>query len=392
MSVPEPDPRIAADRPVSTLELFFDLVFVFAITQLTAVLADDPTPVGALHVLLIFGVLWWMFGGYVWLTNAVAPDQAVRKLLLLAAMGGFLIIALAIPTAFDGGGLVFGLGYLLVILIHSGLFMTGLKGSGLRGIFRVAPLNIAAALVLVAAGLVGGPIVYTLWFVALGLQVVTSLVADPRGVRIAPGHFVERHGLLLIIVLGESIVAIGVGATDLPLDASLLVAGTLALAVVSCLWWLYFNEDDALAEEAISAAPIEGRMRIVLNAFFYAQIPMLLGVVAFAAGVKSAIAHAFEPLAPYAAVFLAAGVALYLVGDALFRLGIGFGLARARAAGAVAALLTLPIGIALSATFQLSALFAVLLAIILVHPRRDIVRVVTDGLRVPSAEEERDTS
>ncbi len=110
-------------------------------------------------MLLIFGVLWWMFGGYVWLTNAVAPDQAIRKLLLLAAMAGFLIIALAIPTAFEGGGLVFGLGYLLVILIHSGLFMSGLKRTGLRGIFRVAPLNIAAALVLVAAGLVDGPIV-----------------------------------------------------------------------------------------------------------------------------------------------------------------------------------------------------------------------------------------
>ena len=364
---------IAQDRPVSTLELFFDLVFVFAITQLTAVLADAPTPIGALQVLLIFGVLWWMFGGYVWLSNAVAPDRAVRKLLLLVAMAGFLVIALAIPTAFTTGGVVFGLAYLVVVLIHAGLFVNAIKGAGLRGILRVAPMNIIAALVLVVAGLTGEPLVYGLWLLAFGLEVLTSFMADPRGFRVAPRHFVERQGLLLIIVLGESIVAISVGAADLPLDASLLLAAVLSLAVVSCLWWLYFNEDDARAEEALSSAPIEGRMRIALNAFFYAQIPMLLGIVAFAAGVKSAIGHAFDPLAAYGALFLAAGVALYLVGDALFRLGIGFRHASERLVGALAALATFPIGVATSASLQLAALLAVLLVVILVRPRRAIV-------------------
>lgn len=149
---------------------------------------------------------------------------------------------------------------------------------------------------------------------ALGIAVLISFLAQPRGFSIHAGHFVERHGLLLIIVLGESIVAISVGAADLPLDASLLAAGTLALASVSCLWWLYFDEDDARAEEAISAATMERRIRIALNAYFYAQIPMLLGVIAFAAGMKSAIGHAFDPLAPYAAAFLGVGGALYLIG------------------------------------------------------------------------------
>jgi low temperature requirement protein LtrA len=360
-----------ASRPVSTLELFFDLVFVFAITQLTALLADDHTPRGAFQVLLIFGVMWWMFGGYVWLTNAVAPDRPLRKLLLLAAMAGFLVIGLAVPTAFEaGGGLVFALGFLFVVLIHSGLFLSAQKGSSIIGMLRVAPLNIVAAFVLIGASFLEGPIVYALWVLALGIAVLISFVAVPAGFTIQARHFVERHGLLLIIVLGESIVAISVGAADLALDASLLVAGTLALALVSCLWWLYFNEDDARAEEAISAAPMERRIRIALNAFFYAQIPMLLGVVTFAAGVKSVIAHAFDPLEPYAAAFLAVGVALYLLGDALFRLGIGFGHANLRAAGAVAALLSFPVGITLSATVQLSALLVLLLAVIVVHPRR----------------------
>jgi low temperature requirement protein LtrA len=195
-------------------------------------------------------------------------------------------------------------------------------------------------------------------------MVLTSFLADPRGFQVTPGHFVERHGLLLIIVLGESIVAISVGAADLPLDASLLTAGTLSLAVVSCLWWLYFNEDDTHAEEAMSAAMPERRMRMALNAFFYAQIPMLLGIVAFAAGVKSAIGHAFEALPPHAALFLATGVALYLIGDALFRIGIGFRHANARFVAALAALATYPIGLA-NASLQLVALLAVLLVAIL---------------------------
>jgi low temperature requirement protein LtrA len=352
-------------RSVSTLELFFDLVFVFAITQLTAILAGDPSLVTVLRVLLLFGVLWWMFGGYVWLTNAVAPDRPIRKLLLLAAMVGFLVMALAIPTAFTGGGVVFGIGYLAVVLIHAGLFVSSQRGLGVAGIFRVAPLNIIGALIILGAGFLSAPIVYVAWAVAFGLEVLTSFLASPEGFSIEPSHFVERHGLLLIIVLGESIVAISVGAAGLALDASLLVAGGLALVIASCLWWLYFNEDDTHAEEAMIAASPQVRMRIALNAFFYAQIPMILGVVGFAAGVKSAIEHAFEPLPAYAALALGLGVGLYLLGDVLLRLSIGWGHAWVRSLAAVAAVATLSIGMATSSVAQLAALFVVLLIAIL---------------------------
>ena len=352
-------------RSVSTLELFFDLVFVFAITQLTAVLSNDPSVLSVLQVLLLFGVLWWMFGGYVWLTNAVPPDRPIRKLLLLAAMVGFLVMALAIPTAFSGGGIVFGVGYLAVVLIHGRLFASAQAGSGVAGMLRVAPLNLVAALIILGAGWASAPIVYIFWAVAFGLEVVTSFVASPAGFRIEPSHFVERHGLLLIIVLGESIVAISVGAAGLPLDASLLAAGGLALVIATCLWWLYFNEDDARAEEAMIEASPERRMRIALNAFFYAQIPMVLGVVGFAAGVKSAIGHAFEALPSYAALALGLGVGLYLVGDVLLRLSIGWGHAWVRSLAAVAAVATLPIGLLVSSVTQMVALLVILLAAIL---------------------------
>jgi len=373
--------QVEVDRPVSTLELFFDLLFVFAITQLTSVLAGDPSPRGVLQVLLAFGVLWWMFGGYVWLTNTIAPDTTLRRMLLLAAMVGFLVMGLALPTAFEGGGLIFGVGYLLVILIHAGLFAFAQRGTGVTGIFRVAPLNIVAAVILVIAGLFHGPIVYVLWAVAFGLEVLTSFVSDPSGFRIAPGHFVERHGLLLIIVLGESIVAISTGASGVVLDASLIAAATLSLAIVSGLWWLYFTEDDAHAEHAMMSAPVERRPRLALNAFFYAQIPMLLGVVSFAAGVKSAIGHGFDPLAAYAATFLAAGVGLYLLGDALLRLAIGWGRTWIRMAAAGAALATIPIGLAASSVAQLAALLAVLVVTLALRERATTARLVDADAR-----------
>ncbi len=354
-------------RSVSTLELFFDLVFVFAVTQLTAVLADDPSPISVLRILLLFGVLWWMFGGYVWLTNAVAPDRPAIKLSLLAAMIGFLVMALAIPTAFTGGGIVFGIGFMSVILIHTGLFASAQWGSGMAGVRLLGLLNLIGASIILAAGFLPEPVVYVAWAAAFGLAVVTSFVASPRGFRIEASHFVERHGLLLIIVLGESIVAISVGASGLALDASLLVAACLALIIASCLWWLYFSGDDEHAEEAILRASPERRIRIALNAYFYAQIPMILGVVGFAAGVKSAIGHAFEPLAPYAALALGLGVGLYLVGDVLLRLSIGWGHAWVRSLAAVAAVATLFIGMAVSSVAQLAALIGILLIAILVR-------------------------
>jgi low temperature requirement protein LtrA len=162
----------------------------------------------------------------------------------------------------------------------------------------------------------------------------------------------------------------------------LLTAGTLALAVASCLWWLYFNEDDCRAERAMSAAPIEQRSRMALNAFFYAQIPMLLGVVGFAAGVKSAIGHAFEPLAPHAALSLAAGIGLYLIGDVLLRLAIGWGHARMRSLAAAAALATIPLGMAISSVAQLAALLALLVLVIAARESSEAGEYVEASVRV----------
>jgi low temperature requirement protein LtrA len=348
---------------VSTLELFFDLVFVFTITQLTAVLAHHPDGVGVLRVGLMLVVIWWMYGGYAWLTNVVAPDQLAYQLLLLGGMAAFLVISLAIPTAFGAGGLAFGLAYLVVILIHSGLFTRSQAGASGTAILRVAPLNLAAALALVAAGIAGGTARGVLWGVAVAVIILPSLrPPDPR-FEIAPGHFVERHGLVVIVALGESVVAVGIGATGHALTLGLVAVAVLGLALTACLWWAYFGEgEDERALAAMRSAPPVERPRLALNGFYHWHLLILFGIIALASGLESAIAHPVDPLSFPRSLALAGGVACFLVGDALFRRTLSIGETRWRLAAAALALATLPLGPEVSAAVQLAALVAVLLA------------------------------
>src|SRR5215218_6231447 len=201
----------SAEARVSTIELFFDLVFVFAITQLTSFLAGEPTAVGLGRAVLIFGNLWWIYGGYAWLTNAVPPRAPALRLLLLLGMGGFLVVALAIPTAFGGGGLLFGLGYLLVTLVHTGMFLLSSHESAVLAVRRLGPANAITAALLLLAAFTDGALQWTLWVAAFGLHWVSPFFTAVPGFPIRAAHFVERHGLIVLIGLGESIVAIGIG-------------------------------------------------------------------------------------------------------------------------------------------------------------------------------------
>jgi low temperature requirement protein LtrA len=353
---------------VSTLELFFDLVFVFTLTQLTGLLADDLSAGGAARVVLVFDVLFWMYAAYAWLTNMCPPDRSTRRLLLIGGMAAFLVCALAVPRAFDGGGVAFGLGYLLVVLVHSGLYASV---AGAAVLWFAAP-NTLAALSLVAAGFLDGPAIYLLWAVPILNQFVTprlSARAAPR-LQVRPAHFVERHGLLLIVALGESVVAIGIGLGGEPLDLGLFVVALLGLALAAGLWWTYFTGDEEGAERALAAASADRRFRLANSAFFYAFIPMLLGVIVIAAGVKKSIGHAGDPLGAGPALALAGGVALYLAGDVAFRRVLGIRPVGHRVAAALAALATLPLGIWLAAGAQLVGLVAVLVATIAVERRR----------------------
>jgi low temperature requirement protein LtrA len=353
---------------VSSLELFFDLVFVFTVTQLTTLLVDGFTHdrftgEGALRVLLVFGVIWWMYAGYAWLTNTVPPGRAARRVLILLGMAGFLIMALAIPTAFDGGGVAFALGYLIIVVVHGGLYL-----QGSTAIVRVIPFNLGATALLLVAGIAENDhapkaVAYLLWAVALVLLWGSPYFIGQEGFPLHPAHIVERHGLLVIVVLGESVVAIGIGAAGLTIGPGVAVAAGLGLAVAACLWWAYFGGEEGAAERALAGADVVRRTRLILGAYFYAHIPMLLGVVSLAAGIKKAIGHPADPLKIGPAVALAAGAALFLIGDAWYRRVLGLGSRPPRTAAAVGCLLTIPLGL-WSAIAQLAVLTVLLVAVL----------------------------
>jgi low temperature requirement protein LtrA len=367
--VPEP-PAEDAVR-VSTLELFFDLVFVFTITQLTAVLAHDMSVRGLAQVVLMLGVIWWMYGGYVWLTNAVAPDRVERRIVLLGGMAAFLVVALAVPHAFGVGGPAFGIAYLGVVTVHLGMFAKGTSARTLRAVAGLAPYNLATALLVLAGGLVGGTVQYVLWALAFVLEWVTPrLIGGAAGFEVAAGHFVERHGLVILIAIGESIVAVGVGASQRPLDVELAVVAAVGLALSACLWWAYFGGDDERAEAALAASAPGERSRLAIDAFGYWHLVLLLGVIAIAAAEKTVIAHPLHGLAAGAAVTLSGGVALFLLGDVLFRRSLAIEPVAPRAAAAVLALVTIPLALTV-AVVQLGALVGVLATLFAVEaPRR----------------------
>jgi low temperature requirement protein LtrA len=371
---PNPSPGTAGpdELPlrVTTLELFFDLVFAFTLTQLASLLASGFTGAGLARVLLIFGLLWWMYEGYAWLTNARPPVHTAERLLLLVGMAGFLTIGLAIPDGFGGASLTLGLGYLVVVLVHAWLYFRVN-----RNIIRVAPFNVASALLVIVAGLLRGPgggerpTGYVLWVVALAVQLGSPLIVHPKNLfELRPSHISERHSALVLVALGESVAAIGVGAGRLAghsgaENARIVAAALLGLALGATLWWIVFgSSDEDEAERVLTEATSERRVTLALTAFFYCNIPLLLGLVAMAAGVAAAIERSGRVTAgpAGAAVALAVGAAAFLAGDLAIRLRLRTGPVRLRAVAAVLALATAPIGAFVALEVQVAVLILVL--------------------------------
>lgn len=347
---------------VSTLELFFDLVFVFTITQLTAVLARHPNGRGLAQVAIMLGLIWWMYGGYAWLTNAVAPDSVDRRLLLFGGMAAYLVLALSIPRSFSSSGLAFGLSYLAIVSVHAALFLRTSSASVFRAVLGIAPFNGVSALVVLAGGIVGGTLQYALWAAAVVLEWITPYLIDDSGFEVKPAHFVERHGLVVIIALGESVVAVGIGAAGLHVNLSLVGVALLGLLLSACLWWLYFGGDDERAERALLAASAKRRPRLAVEAFGHWHLALLLGVIAVASALRRSTGHAFASLSFAHALALAGGVALFLAGDVGFRSTLGIAGGRWRTVAAVVALTTIPLGTSGAAAFQIGTLVVLLVA------------------------------
>ncbi|MBO3738435.1 low temperature requirement protein A [Actinoplanes flavus] len=340
---------------VSTLELFFDLVFVFTVTQLADALAHDLSPRGLIDATLILTVVWWMYSGYAWLTNAVAPTTTTRRTLLLAGMAGFLVMALAIPEAFGAYGWIFGVSYLLVNVVHSVLFLHA-GPAAVRMMRTLGPLNLLAAALVLAGGLLPEPWRHLCWIAAPLVQITAGYVHPAEMHSISAGHFAERHSLVMIIAIGESIIAIGLGFREVHLDGGAILVAVLGLGIAYYLWWCYFAGDDKRAEHVLAGMsdPLR-RARLALNAWGYGHVPMLLGIVVTAVGIKKTVGHAFEPLHWGPAFALSGGVALYLLGHAAFLRLLRLSGVWHRVAGAVLVLAVTPLG-HLVAVAQLAAI------------------------------------
>ena len=362
---PHPNqPPPSEETQVTTLELFFDLVFVFTLTQLTALLSKSLTWQSLLQAFLIFIVLFWMYGGYVWLTNSVPPVTPVRQLLLIAGMAAFLICALAIPDAFQAAGLTFGIGYLIVMLVHGSMYVraVGWKAS------RFVPMNFLSAGTVIAAGFAAGPSRYWLWIAAIAIHVITSFLGTGVRFQIRVDHFVERHDLLLLIALGESIVAIGAGGSVL--DLRFMLAAVLGLILLGALWWIYFARDDELARATMFARTNADQLRQALGAYFYAFLPMLFGIILLATGIKSSMVHLTTRLDAAHAFTFGGGVGLYLIGTIIFRNASGIPGVTYRYAAAALAVLSGLVGLYLYAGLQFVCLILALAILVFVESDR----------------------
>ena len=333
------------EERVTPLELFFDLVFVFAITQVTGFLAANETGEGLLRGGLLLAALWWAWTAYAWLTNTLDPEEGAVRLAMFASAGAMLIVALATPEAFGAEALVFGVAYFFVRALHIVLYAiaSGDDPELHAAVLRFVPGAVLGPSLLVIASFFDGPAEIGLWIAALTIDYLSALIGRGRGWRLSPAHFVERHGLIIIIALGESIVSIGVGAAGLPLDAARIAAALLGMVVAAALWWSYFDWVIFISQARITEATGAERADLARDLFSYLHMPMVFGIVLFALGLKETLGHVEEPLGVIPAIGLCGGLALYMAAHVALRLRIGGGLGHGRPTATVVLLALIPV-------------------------------------------------
>ena len=318
-------PRLSAvlreGERVKPLELFFDLVFVLAVTQCTAFMSHEPTWAGVAKGMLVLGVLWWSWVGYAWLTSVVDPEEGAVRVAIFGAMAGLLIVAICVPDAFGGLGLEFALAYGVVRAAHIALFVLASRDDpALRhSVFGLGAGTAIGVGLLIGASFLDGLPQAGLWALALLLDMGEPFLFGSEGWKLVPGHFAERHGLIILIALGESIVAIGVGA-EAHLSAGIAAAAVLGVALAAELWWIYFDVVALVSARRLGRAP-EGRVRneLARDAYSYLHFPMVAGIILAALGLKQTLGAVDDPLGTVLGFALLGGVAFYLLGHVAFR-------------------------------------------------------------------------
>jgi low temperature requirement protein LtrA len=354
-----------SEHPVAPLELFFDLVFVFGFTQVTTLLSSNATWSGLGHALLILTALWWAWAEYAWLTNVGDPGEGVVLAALLGAIGAMFVAALAVPEAFGDEGVVFGVSFLIVNVIWGALYTYAARGDRdlIAAIARAVPWGLGGATLILVAGFVGGGLRAALWIVALVVGFIGPTLVGVRGWRVQPTHFVERHGLIVIIAIGESLVAIGLGARGLPLDAGLIVAALLGLLVATSFWLAYFDFFALRGRQLLDARNGEDRIAIARDVYTYLHLPMVAGVVLFAFAMKSTLAHRGDHLGTIEALALCGGPALYLFAYVALRFRVSRTFGGGRLAAAIACAVLIPVALYVPALVALALVAGVWVAL-----------------------------
>jgi len=356
---------------VTPLELFFDLVFVLAITQCTALMSHDQTWSGLAQGLLILGVLWWAWVGYSWLTSVIDPEEGAVRLVIFAAMAALLIVSLCVQEAFDNLALTFALGIGVFRAAHIALFwLAGADDEDLqRSVIGLAVSTVIAVGILALASLFDGLAQGALWALAIFLDMAGPYFFGAEGWKLVPGHFAERHGLIVIIALGESIVAIGIGASG-ALDLGIGTAAVLGVFLAAALWWTYFDVVALISARRLGEAEA-GRVQneLARDSYSYIHLLMVAGIVLIAFGMKVTIGHHGEHLHDVPAFALLGGLAIYLLGLVAFRWRHVHSLNRHRLGLAIVLLFLVPVATALPALISVAICVVAIWAMIVYEHR-----------------------
>ena len=362
------------EQHASNLELFYDLVFVLAVTQISHLLLGELTWNGAARSLLVLLVVWWAWNYTTWVTNVLDPDAIVVRLLVLAIMFGSLVMAVAIPDAFGSRALLFAGAY-VAIQVGRHAFLTFVVADR-EAQEREPALHIliwfcASGVFWLAGGVASGPARIVLWLVALGIDYVAPFVLyrvpgrpklGPAAWDVESSHFAERFQLFVIIALGESIVVTGATTSQLSLGVARLTAFALAFLITAAFWWLYFSYVATIAQRRLELA--SDRTTLARDGYTYLHVVLVAGIIVSAVGDELVIQHPTETLTTAQLVAVVAGPVIYLVGHVLFRLVMARSLSMRRLGGAIACVRVGVLGLVVPA-LAVAVLIVLVLAVII---------------------------
>jgi low temperature requirement protein LtrA len=369
----------AREQRVTPLELFFDLVFVFAITQVTSLMAADPTWAGIGRGLLVLAAVWWAWSAYAWLTNSLEPEELSVRVAMFAAMAAMLVVALAVPEAFDDHGVLFGVAYFVVRLLQLVLYAIPGKEDRdlLNAVLRYARSAMVGSALLIAAGFFDGEKQAALWIGALAIDYF-GVLGRVRGWTVSPAHFAERHNLIVIIALGESLVAVGIGAAGIPLGLGVVAAAVLGIAVISALWWAYFDVIAVMGQRQLAERSGAVQAALARDYYSYLHLPLIAGIVLFALGAEKTLENVEDPLATVPAVALCGGLALYYLSHVAFRLRLARSFGPGRSTATIVLFALIPVALEVPALAALALVAAVCCSLIVY----DVIRYREDRAQV----------